>query len=82
MSETDRPFLRVGNPTLWGIGATLLILALAVWLSWQQTCANEVAGVKICQTKLEYLKTAPPNEVGDALAGVAGVLAFIWIIVT
>lgn len=82
MSEIDRPFLRFGNPTLWGIGATLLILALAVWLSWQQTCANEVAGVKICQTKLAYLKTAPPNEVGDALAGVAGVLAFIWIIVT
>ncbi|MGH1576624.1 hypothetical protein [Planktotalea sp.] len=32
--------------------------------------------------KWGYLWNAPPNEVGDTLAGIAGTLAFLWIIVT
>lgn len=32
--------------------------------------------------KWHYLKVAPPNEVGDALAGIAGSLAFVWLVVT
>lgn len=34
------------------------------------------------QTKWEYLRSAQPNEIGDTLAGVAGTLAFVWIVVT
>lgn len=33
-------------------------------------------------TKWDYLKQAAPNEIGDTLAGVAGTLAFVWIVVT
>ena len=33
-------------------------------------------------TKFTYLWQASPNELGDTLAGLAGTLAFIWIIVT
>ena len=82
MSEVDRPFWRIGNPVLWGIAASLAITLAACWLATQQTCIAGIDGVALCQSKLSYLKAAPPNEVGDALAGVAGVLAFIWIIVT
>lgn len=33
-------------------------------------------------TKWAYLRNAQPNEIGDTLAGVAGTLAFVWIVVT
>lgn len=32
-------------------------------------------------SKWQYLLQAPPNEIGDTLAGVAGSLAFIWVVV-
>ncbi|MEX0308289.1 MAG: putative phage abortive infection protein [Ruegeria sp.] len=35
-----------------------------------------------CETKWQYLQSASPNEIGDTLAGFAGTLAFIWIVVT
>ncbi|MBB3992424.1 hypothetical protein GGR95_000043 [Sulfitobacter undariae] len=35
-----------------------------------------------CVTKLTRLMESSPNEVGDALAGVASTLAFLWIILT
>ncbi|KIC16637.1 hypothetical protein GC1_10355 [Leisingera sp. ANG1] len=34
------------------------------------------------QLRAYALITSPPNEIGDTFAGVAGVLAFLWIIVT
>ena len=33
-------------------------------------------------TKWEYLLDATPNEIGDTLAGLAGSLAFVWLVVT
>ncbi|WP_293574749.1 hypothetical protein [Phaeobacter sp.] len=34
------------------------------------------------QLRVYALFTSPPNEIGDTFAGIAGVLAFLWIIIT
>ncbi|CAM3923049.1 hypothetical protein PHIN109289_16795 [Phaeobacter inhibens] len=34
------------------------------------------------QLRVWALITSPPNEIGDTFAGIAGVLAFLWIIIT
>ncbi|WP_238372006.1 hypothetical protein [Heliomarina baculiformis] len=35
-----------------------------------------------CTTKFQAFLNDPPNEIGDTLAGLAGALAFLWIIIT
>lgn len=35
-----------------------------------------------CTTKFQAFLNGPPNEIGDTLAGLAGALAFLWIIIT
>lgn len=81
MSDVAPKFWRIKNPVMWGVLTTTLILGLAALLAFQETCI--LAGnAERCQSKFSYLISATPNEVGDTLAGVAGVLAFIWIIVT
>ncbi|OUS33529.1 hypothetical protein A9Q94_19265 [Rhodobacterales bacterium 56_14_T64] len=70
------------NPMFWGVGATLLILLLAIVMGVSETCAPGSAGNEGCTTKWSLFLASPPNEIGDALAGFAGALAFVWIIVT
>ena len=62
-----------------GLAGTFGILALALAFSLGDTC-----GVYwwSCETRLLAFWYAPANEVGDTLAGIAGSLAFLWIIVT
>lgn len=79
MSEDKAPgFWRIGNPMLWGVGVTVLFAGVAVWMAFMPvgSCAAS------CETKWAHFLKSTPNEVGDTLAGFAGVLAFIWIIVT
>ncbi len=75
-------FWRFGNPILWGIVATVMVVLAAVLLGVISTCNGTWWNAEACQTKWAYFLTAPPNEVGDTLAGFAGTLAFVWIIVT
>lgn len=67
-------------PLLVGAGLTLAVLGGAVWFGLQPVLDGQ--GGDIATSKFDYLRRAAPNEVGDALAGFAGALAFIWIIVT
>ena len=60
-----------------GIGATKLFLAFVAVLAILPQQTNNQVSWRI----LEFLKS-PPNEIGDTLAGIAGTLAFLWIIVT
>ena len=65
-------------PVFWGVAATLLVVAFGFCVGMHQTC-TEAAG---CQSNFEKFLNSPPNEIGDTLAGFAGALAFVWIIVT
>lgn len=61
-----------------GLIATTILMTLVVILAF-----GTVKGVNQPDTtRWRVLWNAPPNEIGDALAGVAGTLAFLWIIVT
>ncbi|SDC63813.1 hypothetical protein [Ruegeria marina] len=66
------------HPVFWGVLATLAVLSLALWIGFQADCDSE----GVCQTKFSTFLAARPNEIGDTLAGFAGALAFVWIIVT
>lgn len=73
--------VRVGfkrqRPMFVGVGGSKLFLAIIVLiLLLPQKDEGEWSW------RLWSLITAPPNEIGDAVAGVAGALAFLWIIVT
>lgn len=74
--------VRVGfkrnNPLFVGVGGTkLLLVAIGVLLLLPEWTTE--AGLSWRITSLLF---SPSNEIGDALAGVAGALAFLWIIVT
>ncbi|MDF1668451.1 MAG: putative phage abortive infection protein [Roseovarius sp.] len=63
------------------VGAILtlaIILAFGISLAFGEVCAWYGS----CESKWNYLVGATPNEIGDSLAGFAGSLAFIWIVVT
>ncbi|MFY0659353.1 MAG: putative phage abortive infection protein [Shimia sp.] len=68
---------RRGNPLFIGIGSTKLFLAgIAVFAFLPQRTDDDWSW------RIWSFLTAPPNEIGDTLAGIAGALAFLWIIVT
>jgi hypothetical protein len=61
----------------------IFLTCLAVGYSWYSFSQNPVVGdVQDYPDKFTYLKYARPNEIGDALAGLAGSLALVWIVVT
>jgi len=62
------------HPVTYGILATAGIIGLAYYLASVELADGS--------TRLSGFLTAPANEVGDTLAGFAGTLAFVWIIVT
>lgn len=66
------------SPVVWGILATTIVCGAAIILGIGEVCGE--AG--LCQSRAEVFLNSSPNEIGDALAGFAGTLAFIWIIVT
>lgn len=79
-TEDKQPLWK--NPMSWGVGVTLIILVAAAYLGASETCPPDFSGGESCPTKWSLFLASPPNEVGDALAGFAGALAFVWIIVT
>lgn len=70
------------SPMFWGAVATLLVMLLAFFLGASDVCPPGSTGNERCPTKWSLFLASPPNEVGDALAGFAGALAFIWLIAT
>ncbi|KAE9632405.1 hypothetical protein [Parasedimentitalea maritima] len=66
-----------------GVFGSLTIGALVIFVSGFDHCIPTVdSGPEVCRNKLIALLESSPNEFGDALAGVAGTLAFFWIIIT
>ena len=76
-----KKFLR-NSPWVFGIVLTLGVLYLGYYSSSLPACYENTKGIINCPTKWFYLKQSTPNELGDTLAGFAGTMAFIWIIVT
>lgn len=77
-SDVNRDqYWNVGNPVLWGIACTIGTLSCYWYLAAQETCGNGP-----CISNFERFLASPPNEIGDTLAGIAGILAFLWIIIT
>lgn len=66
-----------GNPMFVGIGSTKLFLTFVgiMALLFQKEDGE-------WSWRIWSFLTSPPNEIGDTLAGIAGALAFLWIIVT
>ena len=62
------------HPAFYGALSTVGVVIFAYFLG-----AAEIAEG---QTRFDAFMNAPANEVGDTLAGFAGTLAFVWIIVT
>lgn len=81
VSKVQDHGVKVG-PLFVGVGATLAVVGVAIWMAVLPVCGFAMDGAQVCQSKWASFLAAPPNEVGDTLAGFAGVLAFIWIIVT
>jgi hypothetical protein len=83
MSDTERSgFWRVENPIMWACLVTIAMFVALIRLGLSETCSENYWGLRICREKWRLLFNASPNEVGDTLAGFAGALAFVWIIVT
>lgn len=66
------------SPVRTGWMVTTVIVGCAIWLGVTAPLGCEPA----CQSRFVLLLRSAPNEVGDTLAGFAGALAFVWIIVT
>lgn len=67
---------------MWAVIATVLFTALLIYLSAIPTCNSSLFPYGECPAKWRHIVAAPINEVGDTLAGLAGVLAFIWLVAT
>jgi hypothetical protein len=66
-----------GNPLFVGIGSTkLFLLSVVILALFPQKSESEWSW------RIWSFLISPPNEIGDTLAGIAGALAFLWIIVT
>jgi hypothetical protein len=70
------------NPMKVGLALSGLVLLCFVAMAHQRNCVLLDTSVLECQRNWAWFWTSKPNEIGDTLAGFAGVLAFIWIIVT
>lgn len=68
-------------PLIVGIVLTIAFLLFCLYLALQENCQT-IATVYICQNNLSWFLESPPNEMGDTFAGLAGALAFLWIIIT
>lgn len=79
MSEKKKHRVWKEPAFLLGVVLTVVISAL---FAYSLFCLPVVAEEQSYTSKWAYLKTASPNEIGDTLAGVAGSLAFVWIVVT
>ena len=78
----DEKFFRFSNPLAWGTIITIVFLGVTIWLGLTDYCQLDYNGTQKCSSKFQQFWSSSPNEVGDTLAGIAGALAFLWIIIT
>lgn len=76
-----RPLWRLNNPFIWGWLLSAIPIAITYYVLSATNCAPIPSGTESCRAAWQDLLVAPPNEVGDALAGFSGSLAFIWLFV-
>lgn len=81
MSGAGRTLGRL-TPIRVGAAITFLVALGFIAMSLRQSCSKLPSGYSDCQSNWVRFLNAAPNEIGDTLAGFAGVLAFVWIIVT
>lgn len=67
---------------MWAVLATAAFGMLLAYLGSVPTCNSDLFLDGDCPAKWRHIVAAPINEVGDTLAGLAGVLAFIWLVAT
>ena len=85
MSEEEintQKFFRLSNPLAWGTIITVILLGMIFSLGVTEICESNHDVPQKCMSKFKRFWQSPPNEIGDTLAGIAGALAFLWIIVT
>lgn len=70
------------TPIKVGIALTAVVVVCFTIILITVNCTLLDAGVLECRRNIFWLLDSRPNEIGDALAGFAGMLAFIWIVVT
>jgi hypothetical protein len=70
------------TPVKLGVLLSGLVLGLFLVMAFWTRCELLPSQAIECRKNLEWFFDSPPNEIGDTLAGFAGVLAFVWIIVT
>lgn len=70
------------GPVVGGVVASLVVVFLFVLAALRDACVEQPSGAIQCESRWQLLSTAPFNEIGDTLAGFAGALAFVWLIVT
>jgi hypothetical protein len=76
----DERWWRLG-PVVGGVVFSVLIFGLFGFAALHEACIEEFGGAIQCEARWQLLATAPFNEIGDTLAGFAGALAFVWLIV-
>lgn len=70
------------TPIRVGVVLTALVFLGFAAMAAQETCKLFDSGAFECREKIEWLLDSPPNEIGDTIAGFAGALAFVWIVIT
>lgn len=76
---TQRLWREVDTTIKMALSVTLLFIVVIFLFSFTPVCDTDGECKK---TGYSYFFTSSPNEVGDALAGIAGSLAFLWLITT
>jgi hypothetical protein len=77
-----RRWSRCLTPITVGLVLTAIVLILSGIMAVQRRCSLNASSVLECRSNLAWFLDSPPNEIGDTLAGFAGALAFICIVVT
>jgi autonomous glycyl radical cofactor GrcA len=70
------------TPIKVGLILSCIVLVGFIVMSFQRNCILLETSVLECRENWERFWASKPNEIGDTLAGFAGTLAFIWIVVT
>lgn len=79
--QNTQKFWSKDNPLMWGVLISTAFLITILILAFMPFCETD-NGIQTCQNKFRKFVNSSPNEIGDTLAGLAGALAFLWIIVT
>ncbi|SPJ30419.1 hypothetical protein TRM7615_03952 [Falsiruegeria mediterranea M17] len=78
-----RYWMRLDWLIRFGVLTTAILLASAFLFSLSETCSIGAGNSEpVCEMRLIAFWYAPANEVGDTLAGLAGALAFLWLVLT